>query len=76
MQETVEMQGKMAYGGDGLSAGGTKFYEGMLRSAKARNFEGEGLVNLWKEIWKEEKTTMLKVSGQPRELRCGKRKTN
>ena len=35
-------------------------YEGMLRSIKVSNFDGEGWVDLWKEIWKEEEDNHFK----------------
>ena len=36
----------------------------MLKSVKATNFEEEEWVDLWKEIWKEEKDSHIKVKRQ------------
>ena len=54
------MRRRMAYGGGGLSADGAACYGGMFRSVKVMHFEGEGWVDLWKEIRKEEQNNDVK----------------
>ena len=54
------MTGKQRYGGSGLSAGGVKFYEKILRSMKQTHFGSDEWQELWNGFWEKEKGKYIK----------------